>query len=97
MPVRKPGKLPYRTLAYQYELEYGSDTLEVHADAILPGQRVLVVDDVLATGGTVAACYQLLRGTGAQVLGCAVAIELLYLHGAQRIADHELFSLIQYA
>ena len=97
VPIRKQGKLPYRTLAHQYELEYGSDTLEVHADAILPGQRVLVVDDVLATGGTVAACYQLLGDTGAHVLGCAVAIELLYLHGAQRIADHELFSLIQYA
>ena len=97
VPVRKPGKLPGQTVSYRYELEYGTDTLHMHADAVHPGQCALVVDDVLATGGTVQACYQLLEQTGAHVLGCAVVIELKALQGARRIAGRELFSLIQYA
>ncbi|QDU94245.1 adenine phosphoribosyltransferase [Lignipirellula cremea] len=95
-PVRKPGKLPFNTRSFQYDLEYGSDTLEMHVDGVLRDQRVLVVDDLLATGGTVDACCHLLQETGAEVVGCAFVIELLALGGAARIAPHETFSLIQY-
>lgn len=96
VPIRKPGKLPFDTHAFHYELEYGTDSLEMHIDGVSEGERVLVVDDLLATGGTVDACCQLLEKSGAIVVGCAFAIELTGLGGAERIAPHDCFSLIQY-
>jgi adenine phosphoribosyltransferase len=96
VPVRKPGKLPFDTHAFHYELEYGTDTLEVHRDGIRPGQNVLLVDDLLATGGTIRACCHLVETTGAKVAGCAFLIELATLGGAARIAPHEVFSLIRF-
>ncbi len=96
VPVRKPGKLPFDTHAFHYELEYGTDTLEMHTDGATHGQKVLVVDDLLATGGTVEACCRLLEKTGATVEGCAFLIELVALGGAKRIAPFEVFSLIRY-
>lgn len=97
VPVRKPGKLPFETHAFHYELEYGTDTLEMHIDGVSSGQRVLVVDDLLATGGTVEACCRLLENTGAKVVGCAFLICLDFLKGEQRIAPHEAFSLVHYS
>jgi len=96
IPVRKPGKLPFDTHAFHYELEYGTDTLEMHRDSIQSGQRVLVVDDLLATGGTVDACCRLLEQCGAQIVGCAFMIELTALRGAERISPHKSFSLLKY-
>lgn len=96
VPIRKPGKLPFDTHAFHYELEYGKDTLEMHIDGVSPGQHVLVVDDLLATGGTVGACCKLLEKTGASIVGCAFAIELAALGGAAKFAPHESFSLIRY-
>ena len=96
VPVRKPGKLPFDTHAFHYELEYGSDTLEVHRDGISPAQRVLLVDDLLATGGTVEACCRLVEKSNATVAGCVFLIELAALGGAQRLAKYEPFSLIRY-
>lgn len=96
VPVRKPGKLPFDTHAFHYELEYGSDTLEMHVDGVSAGQRVLVVDDLLATGGTVQACCNLLDRVGAKVEGCAFLIELAALKGRAAIAPREAFSLITY-
>ncbi len=96
VPIRKPGKLPFDTREFKYELEYGTDTLEMHVDGVSAGQNVLVVDDLLATGGTVEACVKLLEGSGANVVGCAFLIHLLALGGAERIAPQEAFSLIQY-
>ncbi len=96
VPVRKPGKLPFDTHAFHYELEYGKNTLEVHVDGISPGQRVLIVDDLLATGGTVEACCKLVEKCGAQVAGCAFVIELLALKGAEKLAAYQPFSLIKY-
>ncbi len=97
VPIRKPGKLPYKTHAFHYELEYGSDTLEMHVDGVTDGQRVLVVDDLLATGGTVEACCRLLENTGADVVGCAFLICLDFLNGVRRIKPHKTFSLIHYS
>ncbi len=97
VPIRKPGKLPFETRAFHYELEYGSDTLEMHSDGVASGQNVLVVDDLLATGGTVEACCQLLSQSGAKIVGCAFAIELLSLNGARRITNCDTFSIIKYA
>lgn len=96
VPVRKPGKLPYGTHALQYELEYGFDTLHIHIDGVQPGQRVLLVDDLLATGGTINACCQLVEKAGATVVGCAFVIELTALGGAARIAPHKTFSVLKY-
>lgn len=96
VPVRKPGKLPYQTLSFTYELEYGTDTLEIHADAISPGDNVLVVDDLLATGGTVEACCLLVEKAGGKVAGCGFVIELVGLAGAKRIAQYKTVSLIKY-
>jgi adenine phosphoribosyltransferase len=96
VPIRKPGKLPYATLALEYQLEYGTDRLEVHSDAFAPGQRVLLIDDVLATGGTMRACCDLVTGTGAEVIGCAFVIELGFLGGRPRLAPFEVTSLISY-
>ena len=96
VPIRKPGKLPFDTHAFHYELEYGTDTLEMHTDGVTRGQRVLVVDDLLATGGTVEACCKLLEDSGAVVVGCAFLIALNALGGEARIAPYEAFSLIHY-
>ena len=96
VPVRKPGKLPHDTHTFSYDLEYGSDTLEMHVDGVEPGQRVLVVDDLLATGGTIEACCKLVERSGAAVVGCAFLIELVSLGGAQRIAPRRVHSLIRY-
>ena len=96
VPVRKPGKLPGETHCFQYELEYGEDALEMHVDGVEKGQRVLVVDDLLATGGTVDACCQLIQQTGAEVVACAFLIELEALGGAERIAPHDVFALLKY-
>lgn len=96
VPVRKPGKLPYQTRRLSYDLEYGSDSLEIHADGIAPGQRVLMVDDLLATGGTMQACCRLVEGCGAEIVGCAFVIELTGLRGAERLTPHKTFSLLQY-
>jgi adenine phosphoribosyltransferase len=97
VPVRKPGKLPFDTFAFHYELEYGKDTLELHTDALTPGDRVLVVDDLLATGGTMQACINLAERSQAKVVGCAFLIELDFLKGREKLAPHEVFSLIHYA
>ncbi|NOY45185.1 MAG: adenine phosphoribosyltransferase [Deltaproteobacteria bacterium] len=94
--VRKPGKLPYKTHSVSYELEYGSDTLEIHQDAIEPGQRVLIADDVLATGGTVRAVVDLVRKTGGEVVECAFLAELTFLKGRDRLQDVPIHSLIQF-
>ncbi len=96
IPVRKPGKLPAETVHAEYELEYGTDSLEVHRDAIVPGQRVLVVDDLLATGGTVAAVCQLVEQLGGIVAGVGFLIELDFLHGRDKIQQYNVASLISY-
>jgi adenine phosphoribosyltransferase len=96
VPIRKPGKLPFDTHAFHYELEYGTDTLEIHIDGLAAGQRVLLVDDLLATGGTVEACCRLAEKAGATIVGCAFLIELVVLKGAERIKPCEVYSLIQY-
>ena len=96
VPIRKPGKLPYETLSLTYDLEYGTDTLEIHADAIPPGGNVLVVDDLLATGGTVEACCLLVEKAGGNVAGCGFVIELVGLGGAKRITRYKTVSLIKY-
>ncbi len=96
VPVRKAGKLPHTTHALEYALEYGTDRLEMHADGVLPGQRVLLVDDLLATGGTMRACCRLVEMSGARVAGCAFLIELAGLDGRARLAPHHCFSLLTY-
>ncbi len=97
VPVRKPGKLPARTLQQSYDLEYGSDALEIHQDAITPGQRVLIVDDLLATGGTARAALDLVRKTGGEVAGLAFLVELQFLDGRTKLGDVPLFVALQYA
>lgn len=97
VPVRKKGKLPYKTVAVEYALEYGTDSLEIHRDAFPAGARVLVVDDVLATGGTAAAACNLVEKVGAEVAGCAFLLELSFLRGAERLKGRELFSLVVYS
>ena len=96
VPVRKKGKLPFTTHSIEYALEYGEAAVEVHTDAIAPGERVLLVDDVLATGGTLAAGAQLIEAVGGQVAGLAVLIELVDLHGRDLLGSHDLLSLVQY-
>jgi len=96
VPIRKPGKLPYEKHSHSYDLEYGSDTLEMHIDGIEEGQNVLVVDDLLATGGTVQACCQMIDACKAHIVACAFLIELKFLGGAEKLAGKETFSLIQY-
>ena len=95
VPIRKPGKLPSDTESLTYDLEYGTDTLEIHADAIAPGSKVLVVDDLLATGGTVEACCRLVEKVGGVVVGCAFLIELADLKGAERIVQYKTISLVE--
>lgn len=96
VPIRKPGKLPFDTHAFHYELEYGTDTLEMHVDGVSAAQKVLVVDDLLATGGTVGACCKLLERVGAEVVACAFVIELAGLKGRSALPNQEVFSLITY-
>lgn len=95
VPVRKRGKLPAEVRRASYALEYGTDEVEIHADAIKPGMRVLVHDDLLATGGTLGAAIRLVEGLGGTVVGVAVLIELTFLRGAARLAPHEVFSVIR--
>ena len=95
-PVRKPGKLPRETVEATYEKEYGTDTLTIHADAIKPGQRVLIVDDLLATGGTVSATIELIEKLGGIVAGCAFIIELDDLEGRKKIGDYDYKVLMHY-
>ncbi|WP_165244925.1 adenine phosphoribosyltransferase [Paludisphaera soli] len=96
VPIRKPGKLPYATIAQEYALEYGHDRLEVHSDALGPGRRVLLIDDVLATGGTMGACRDLVKSTGAELVACAFVIELSFLGGRAKLEPCEVFSLAIY-
>ena len=96
VPVRKPGKLPAEKLAESYELEYGTNVLEIHTDAIEPGQKVLVVDDLLATGGTARATCNLVEQLGGQVVGVAFVIELNFLKGRDQLQGYDVFSLLSY-
>lgn len=96
VPIRKPGKLPCATAGEDYALEYGTDRLEVHLDAVVPGERVLIVDDVLATGGTAAAATRLLQGLGAEIVGLGFLLELTFLGGAAKLDGFETTSLLQY-
>lgn len=96
VPVRKPGKLPSKKISVSYELEYGRDTLEIHADAIRPGQKVLIVDDLLATGGTMKACCELVRQLGAEIVGVSVLIELTSLHGRDGLSGTRVERVLAY-
>jgi adenine phosphoribosyltransferase len=96
IPVRKPGKLPSDTRSFEYDLEYGSDALEVHQDAVNPGDRVLLVDDLLATGGTIDACYKLAQQQEATVVGATFLIELRFLNARDRLKELSVTSLIEY-
>jgi adenine phosphoribosyltransferase len=96
IPIRKPGKLPARAIKEIYDLEYGKDALEIHADAVQQGQRVLIVDDVLATGGTAAAAAALVKQLGGTLHGLAFLIELLFLNGKAKLAGEKVFSVLQY-
>jgi adenine phosphoribosyltransferase len=96
VPVRKPGKLPAATVSKSYDLEYGQATIEIHTDAIQPGARVLVVDDLLATGGTAVAACSLLEELGGEIVACAFVVELSFLPGRAALEGHDVVSLIQY-
>lgn len=93
VPARKPGKLPWTTTSAEYALEYGTDQLEMHVDAVVPSDRVLIVDDVLATGGTASAKADLVKRSGAEVVGYAFLMELDFLHGREKLGDHKVVSL----
>lgn len=95
VPIRKPGKLPCPTIAAEYALEYGTDRVEMHADAIKPGQRVLMIDDLLATGGTMEASCKLVSQLGGTIVGVGFVVELCFLNGRDRLADYDVHSLIQ--
>jgi len=96
VPVRKPNKLPAETARVSYDLEYGTDVLEIHMDAIEPGQNVVIVDDLLATGGTMEATVKLVRQLGGRISGLAFVVELDFLRGRERLTDHDIFSLLHY-
>jgi adenine phosphoribosyltransferase len=96
VPVRKKGKLPWKTVETTFTLEYGEATLQLHEDAVQPGERVLIVDDVLATGGTAAAAASLVERIGGKVCGIACLIELEFLHGREKLPEYDLFTMIQY-
>lgn len=96
VPVRKPGKLPAEVLRHEYSLEYGKDALEIHKDAIRPGDKVLIVDDLLATGGTTKAVISMVKNLGGEIAGLAFLIELEFLEGRKLLSDYKVFSLIQY-
>lgn len=96
VPIRKPGKLPFKTFKEPYELEYGMDALEIHEDAIKKGERVLLHDDVLATGGTAIAACNLIEGLGGKIVQCNFLIELKFLNGAKKLRNHSVQSLLKY-
>ncbi len=96
VPLRKPGKLPFEVQAARYDLEYGSAALEVHIDALGPGDRVLLIDDLIATGGTAAASCRLIEGLGAELAGCAFVVELGALRGRERLLPYRVHSLVHY-
>lgn len=96
VPVRKPGKLPRETVSYKYDLEYGSNELHIHKDAIKPNQKVLIIDDLLATGGTVEATVRLVREMGAEVVGCAFLIELMDLKGRDKLDNIDVYTILEY-
>ena len=96
VPVRKPGKLPAETVSREYELEYGTDKIEMHADAIQPGERVLIIDDLIATGGTALATQELVQDVGGEVVGFGFIVELTFLPGRKQLGDVEVEALIQY-
>lgn len=95
IPARKKGKLPAETLQAEYALEYGTDCVEMHTDAVKPGQSVLLIDDLLATGGTAQACSRLIEQAGGEIVGCGFLIDLAFLNGAQKLKKYKVFSLIQ--
>ena len=94
--VRKPGKLPAETISQEYELEYGTDKIEIHKDAISPGDKILIIDDLLATGGTAAATVELIKKLGGDIQGIGFLIELTFLNGRQKLGGYEVISLIEY-
>ena len=96
VPVRKPGKLPAQTIGEEYNLEYGTDTLEIHSDAIQPGERVLIVDDLIAIGGTAAATVKLVESAGGKIAGLGFVVELTFLDGRKRLEGYPVESLIKY-
>lgn len=96
VPIRKPGKLPHKTFSHSYELEYGSDALEIHQDAISEGQKVLIVDDLLATGGTAEASTELISKCGGDIVACLFLIELAFLDGRKRLSKHRVDSVLSY-
>ncbi len=96
VPVRKKGKLPYKTISTTYKLEYGTDTLEIHQDAITPGEKILIIDDLLATGGTVKAVTDLVNQLGGKIMAIAFVIELVDLKGKDKLKEYPLFSLIKF-
>ena len=96
IPLRKPGKLPYRTYSLKYDLEYGQAELHMHIDGVEPGAKVLMIDDVLATGGTMAAGCQLIEQAGGVVVGCAFLVELGFLNGREKLKGHNIYSLLTY-
>jgi adenine phosphoribosyltransferase len=96
VPIRKPGKLPSAIVGVTYDLEYGKDSLEMHKDAVQPGSRVLIVDDLLATGGTAAAAARLVREAGGTVAGLGFVVELTFLSGRAKLPEYDVFSLLQY-
>ncbi len=96
VPARKPGKLPYKTISEDYELEYGTASLQMHVDAVQPDERVLIVDDLLATGGTVRAAAELVKRLGGQIVGCCFLIELDFLQARSRLSEYRIESLIHY-
>jgi len=96
IPVRKPGKLPYDTISTSYDLEYGTDSVEIHKDALKKGQNVVIVDDLLATGGTMAACCELVKKLGAEISCCSFVIELAFLKGSEKLGDIKLNTLLSY-
>jgi adenine phosphoribosyltransferase len=95
VPIRKPGKLPAKTIRATYDLEYGSDSLEIHADAIKPGQKVLMVDDLLATGGTMRACCDMVKILGGNIVGVTFLIELMFLHGRDKLKEFNVTSVLK--
>ncbi|MCB4790476.1 MAG: adenine phosphoribosyltransferase [Elusimicrobia bacterium] len=96
VPVRKKGKLPFKTLASTYQLEYGTDTLEMHEDALMPDEKVLIIDDLLATGGTISATIDLVKKLSGKIVGLAFLIELSFLKGRDKLKDYDILTLIQY-
>ncbi len=96
VPMRKPGKLPAATMSETYSLEYGQDQIQMHVDAVAPGQKVLLIDDLLATGGTLSAAARLVEKAGGEVFGIGCVIELAFLHGRERLKNYDVFSVVTY-